>query len=146
MGLFDLLRPAQKTTTATPRDTLAVEITADELALIEWLAYAGYNQANHHGLAERPADGPVPAFVKALRMRVGAAMAADDNPAGIPLFEHEIESIERAVRALDASYYTRQHQEVQAGVDLIRQLHVRLGYAQAVRYLGDVPVFRDALP
>jgi hypothetical protein len=134
----------------TPATTIGVEIDGSEIQVIEWVLYAGWNAEHNHGLEDRDGTGPVPAFVKALHMRVGAAAAAAEAtgsrpPSGVPLLEHEIDTVERAVRTLQASDMYRAHQQIKAGSALLTQLHVRLGHAVAVRELAGMPVFAAQL-
>lgn len=140
----------QLATTPAPADTLAVRITQAELGRIERMLDDAWSMTHRYGThEERNVASPVPAMMKALRMRAGAAVAAAEHAGveaddAIPFFEHEVDTVERAYRTLveerGGGMFT-EHEKA-----LVDQLHARLGYAEAVRHLGPIPVFREQLP
>lgn len=143
--------PVGEVWTAGPAgpDALAIEVTRDELGEIEELLRDAWSCEQRRRSTPTPAaESPVPAMVKAWNMRAGAAVAAAERgghePRGVPFFENEIETVEHAVKVVETDAFSSIGRSSYGG--LLKRLHSRLGYAQAVNYLdGRLPVFRHQL-
>ncbi|HET6285772.1 MAG TPA: hypothetical protein VFG15_03345 [Amycolatopsis sp.] len=127
-------RPATR-----PWEVLAIEISPQELATVESLLQAAW-------LASRPpfgSEGPVPAMMRELNLRSGAAAALAHRqgrqPRGTVLLEEEIGEVEKAVRFLNQRVGRAEYRE-----EFLAILHERLGYARAVRYLDSLPIIADS--
>lgn len=150
MNLFHRPGPAAQplTTSPTPADTLAIRITQDELAVIERMLGLAWKLDHGFGQDKWTAESPVPAMMKALRMRTGAAAAAaehvGDEPDGtIPLLVHEVETVENAYQTITGGQLLSADSAREK--QLVDQLLARLGYAQAVEHLGGHAVIRREL-
>ncbi|MBN9748601.1 hypothetical protein DMP23_47325 [Amycolatopsis sp. A1MSW2902] len=77
----------------------------------------------------------------ALRRRCGAAAAVHAAPEFVPILAPEIDVLERAVALLEQRSWTWQHHLRLFGRELLDDLRRRQGHAEAVRYIGELPVF-----
>ncbi|MEV6235998.1 hypothetical protein [Lentzea sp. NPDC051838] len=111
-----------------------VRIHRDELVLVERLIRtAGWVNVSGRW------KGPVDEFVASLHVRLGAASAVEADPQFVPFLLDEIAIVERAVLHLDGSPDYRRL--VGNGRQLLEDLRLRLGHAEAVRQLGEIAVF-----
>lgn len=127
-------------------NTAAVPVSVEEIDVIAWILTAAWNHEHHLSLTEVSKDSPIPQFIEALHKRIGASAAVtghgpDDDPAQVPLFEHEVDSVAKAVQTVRSSYHQRTIPEVVAAAELVTKLHWRLGHAIATRSLGGIAVF-----
>lgn len=82
----------------------------------------------------------------ALHRRMGAAAVVRAEPEFCPILAEEIDVLELAVRTLATSILTSQRDRAVEGQQLLDDLHKRQGHAEAVHFLGTVPVFGQAVP
>jgi len=111
---------------------VAVRIHRDELALVERLVRAAaWSEARWTGSADE--------FVASLHVRLGAASAVEASPQFVPFLPDEIAIVELAVNYVyrDPDSYRLEL----AGRQLLEDLRLRLGHAEAVRQLGPIAVF-----
>uniref|UniRef100_UPI003F4980E6 hypothetical protein n=1 Tax=Amycolatopsis sp. CA-290885 TaxID=3239925 RepID=UPI003F4980E6 len=139
---------------STPHSDLVVAISAAERQLLEKVIEKAAPEMGEYGQAKESSE-LAERMVRSLRLRAGAAAAAAGQPpeaaAGLPiaLFEHEVETAERALRTYEKYQYGVDHQgrdvDHEAARTLLIALQMRLGHAQAAHYLGGLPVLPGQL-
>jgi hypothetical protein len=127
---------------ALPGETVASRIHRQEIELAERVLRAAEDRQSARELYCQEVHECRPNQVSAtLRQRLGGAHAVEADPQFAPILVEEIELLEQAVADLAEDGLVSSRSLALAGRDLLEDLHLRLGHAEAVRYLGTVAVF-----
>jgi hypothetical protein len=128
---------------ALPGQTAAARIHVDEIALAVSILRAAESRQwslKLHGKTVhdlRPNE-----FDAELQTRLGAAGAVEPDPKFAPILPAEIDQIQHAIEEIVDDYPSFTWL-IEPGRSLLQDLRMRFGHAEAVQYLGTIPVLTD---